>query len=66
MNDFASALVTNGSNVYVAGRFERTFSCASTTLRSAGRDDVFVAKLVDTGAASGLVGLLQMTQPHWL
>lgn len=51
-NDFASALVTNGSDVYVAGRFKRTFSYASTILRSAGSDDVFVAKLVDTGAAS--------------
>ena len=52
MYGFASALVTNGSNVYVAGRFEGTFSYANTTLTSAGRDDVFVAKLVDTGAAS--------------
>lgn len=54
-NDFANALVIDGSNVYVAGSFVRNFSYGSTTLTSAGDDDIFVAKLSDAGLASSFV-----------
>jgi hypothetical protein len=56
--DHAAALVINGSNLYVGGYFIGTTGIGGTTLASAGMTDIFLAKLVDTGA-SGSFGWAQ-------
>lgn len=44
----------NGTAVYVGGNFQGGASVGSTGLRSAGAYDLFVAKLVDAGAAAAV------------
>lgn len=51
-SDGAVALAVSGASVYVAGIFAGTASFGSTTLTSAGSDDVFVAKITDAGSTS--------------
>lgn len=58
--DAAQCIVTQGSKVYVAGQFgggapapgAATFG--STTLQSAGSDDLFVTRLLDAGSTSSI------------
>jgi hypothetical protein len=54
-DEFAMALAVNGPSVYVAGSFSGPMlTVGSTTLTSAGNQDVFVVKLTDAGAASSV------------
>ena len=48
----AAALAVRGSDLYVAGSFYGTVRFGSTTLTSAGAQDLFVAKLTDAGTTS--------------
>jgi hypothetical protein len=47
--DQGMGIAARGGNVYVAGVFQNTATIAGTVLTSAGDDDAFVAKYVDTG-----------------
>jgi len=50
--DYATALAANGTNVYVAGNFEGFgVEFGSSSLNSAGMQDIFVAKLTDAGSS---------------
>jgi len=52
-DDIAPGLAVGGTSVYVAGTFvSSTASFGSTTLTSAGRADIFVARLVDAGPSA--------------
>lgn len=51
----ASAVAVNGANVYIAGQFSGTARFGPTALTAAAGDDVFVAKLLDTGTAAAFV-----------
>ena len=54
--DSADALAVSGTSVYVAGNFDNpTASFGSTTLTTAGTQDVYVAKLTDTGDTGSFV-----------
>jgi uncharacterized glyoxalase superfamily protein PhnB len=53
--DTVNALLLNGNTVYIAGTFSNTFQLGSTTLAASGDYDVFVAKLIDAGAAPSFV-----------
>ncbi|MGI4734686.1 MAG: T9SS type A sorting domain-containing protein [Janthinobacterium lividum] len=49
---YARGVVVSGSNVYVTGDFTGTVAFGAQTLTTAGRRDVFVAKLTDGGSGS--------------
>ncbi|RZK57643.1 MAG: T9SS type A sorting domain-containing protein [Hymenobacter sp.] len=52
-DDLGPGLAVAGTSVYVAGTFvSSTASFGSTTLTSAGRADIFVARLVDAGPSA--------------
>jgi hypothetical protein len=50
-----TALVVNGTSVYLGGFFQGTISFGGNTLTSAGGTDGFLAKLIDTGTSSSFV-----------
>jgi hypothetical protein len=54
-SDRATALVVQGTSVFVAGSFFGTQTFGPNTLVSAGSTDIFVAKLVDTGPGASYV-----------
>jgi len=54
-SDRATALVVQGTSVFVAGSFLGTQTFGPNTLVSAGSTDMFVAKLVDTGPSTSYV-----------
>lgn len=54
-SDRATALVVQGTSVFVAGSFSGTQAFGPNTLVSAGSSDMFVAKLVDTGPGTSYV-----------
>ncbi|GAA4045533.1 hypothetical protein GCM10022409_34460 [Hymenobacter glaciei] len=59
-SDFAIALATNGTSVYVAGGFASlTAGFGANTLTNAGIYDVFVAKLTDAGSTGSFVWALR-------
>lgn len=49
----AAALVAQGSSLYAAGSFAGPVSFGSTSLTSVGSNDLYLTKLIDTGAGSG-------------
>lgn len=54
--DNATAVAVQGNSLYVTGSFERADArFGSTTLFNAGRNDVFVAKLLDAGPTGSFV-----------
>jgi hypothetical protein len=60
--DRASGVAVNGSSVYLTGIFGANGATASfggINLTSAGRSDVFVAKLTDTGSNAGFIWVEQ-------
>jgi hypothetical protein len=60
INETVKAIAVNGTNVYFTGTFESgTLAFGNVTLTSAGREDVFVAKLTDAGASSHPEWVLQ-------
>ena len=48
-DDAATAIAAEGDDVYVTGTFRSTITFGTTTLRSAGGDDVFLAHISQTG-----------------
>ncbi|MBO2010266.1 T9SS type A sorting domain-containing protein [Hymenobacter negativus] len=48
-DDGATGIAVNGASIYVVGSFSDTANFGSVVLTSAGRNDAFVAKLVDAG-----------------
>ncbi|WP_375437250.1 T9SS type A sorting domain-containing protein [uncultured Hymenobacter sp.] len=53
--DEMKAIAVDGANVYVAGQFSSTLRLGSTTLTTAGLEDLFIAKLVDQGNTASFV-----------
>jgi hypothetical protein len=52
-DDLAPSLVVAGTSLYVAGTFvSSAASFGTTTLTSAGRADIFVARLIDSGSSA--------------
>ncbi|WP_345056524.1 T9SS type A sorting domain-containing protein [Hymenobacter glaciei] len=49
-NDYAPALVVNGTSLCVGGAFKGTADFGNTTLTAAGDFDVFAAKIIDAGS----------------
>jgi hypothetical protein len=62
--DNATALAVAGTNVYVAGTFERNASFGSASLSSAGMGDAFVAKLSDAGTSATFAWAQSAGGPH--
>lgn len=55
-NDFGRAIAASGSTIYVAGTFSGTATTVgSAVLTSAGGDDIFLTKLLDTGPSGSFV-----------
>jgi hypothetical protein len=50
-DDGATAIAVSGTSVYIAGSYAGNPSFGTTTLPNAGYDDIFIAKLTDTGTA---------------
>jgi hypothetical protein len=53
--DSSGELLVDGSTLYLSGDFNNTVSFGSQTYTSAGRSDVFISRLTDTGGSAAFV-----------
>ncbi|MDO7873102.1 T9SS type A sorting domain-containing protein [Hymenobacter sp. ASUV-10] len=53
--DSSGELLVDGSTLYLSGDFNNTVSFGSQTYTSAGRSDVFISRLTDTGSGAAFV-----------